>query len=194
MTLPDWRQWFVETARQVIRLCPDNGVAIFFQTDVKHEGTWVDKGYLCSKAAELEGVSLLWNKVVCRAPAGVTTFGRPAYAHLLCFSRGLRTDTALSTPDVLPETGAMTWARAIGLKACGAAVRYVKEQTQTHCVVDPFCGVGTVLAMANALGLEAVGVERNRKRAERAERLRIVRGGAEGDWKVLVSPPLVAQG
>jgi tRNA/tmRNA/rRNA uracil-C5-methylase (TrmA/RlmC/RlmD family) len=38
-------------------------------------------------------------------------------------------------------------------------------------VVDPFCGVGTVLAVANTLGLGAIGVERNRKRAEEARAL-----------------------
>jgi hypothetical protein len=38
-------------------------------------------------------------------------------------------------------------------------------------VVDPFCGVGTVLAVANALGLDALGVEKNRKRAEQAREL-----------------------
>jgi tRNA G10 N-methylase Trm11 len=40
-------------------------------------------------------------------------------------------------------------------------------------VVDPFCGVGTVLAVANALGLEALGVEKARKRAEQARALRV---------------------
>jgi tRNA G10 N-methylase Trm11 len=43
-------------------------------------------------------------------------------------------------------------------------------------VVDPFCGVGTVLAAANALGLDALGVEKNRKRAEEARAL-VVRAG-----------------
>jgi DNA modification methylase len=40
-------------------------------------------------------------------------------------------------------------------------------------VFDPFCGVGTVLAAANALGLDAWGVEKNRKRAEQARELRV---------------------
>jgi tRNA G10 N-methylase Trm11 len=38
-------------------------------------------------------------------------------------------------------------------------------------VVDPFCGVGTVLAVANAHGLDALGVEKHRKRAEQARAL-----------------------
>ena len=38
-------------------------------------------------------------------------------------------------------------------------------------VFDPFCGVGTVLAVANAFGLSALGVEKARKRAEQARQL-----------------------
>ena len=149
---------------------------------MKRDGTWVDKGYLCMKAAELEGVPLLWHKIICRAPPGLATFGRPAYAHLLCFSRGLRADPGRSTADVVPQAGAMTWARAMPLTACVLACRYVREETASRCLVDPFCGVGTALAVANALGLDAVGVERNRKRAERAERLVIVR---DPEWRIV---------
>ena len=38
-------------------------------------------------------------------------------------------------------------------------------------VVDPFCGTGSVLAAANAIGLEAIGVELSRRRAARARKL-----------------------
>jgi len=38
-------------------------------------------------------------------------------------------------------------------------------------VVDPFCGVGTVLAIANAQGLDAIGVELTRRRAAKARKL-----------------------
>jgi tRNA G10 N-methylase Trm11 len=40
-------------------------------------------------------------------------------------------------------------------------------------IFDPFCGVGTVLAVANALGLEAIGVEKARKRSEQSRLLRV---------------------
>jgi tRNA G10 N-methylase Trm11 len=40
-------------------------------------------------------------------------------------------------------------------------------------VFDPFCGVGTVLAVANALGLDALGVEKSRKRCEQARALTV---------------------
>ena len=168
-----WREWFVDTAAVACRTVTDESVAIFFQTDVKREGTGVDKGFLCQLGAQKAGASLLWHKVVCRAPAGVTTFGRPAYAHLLCFSRGLRLTPAQSSPDVLPRLGQMTWARAMGLEACEATCRFLEAHTACRTVVDPFCGIGTMLAVANAHGLHAIGVELSMKRATRARTLAI---------------------
>jgi tRNA G10 N-methylase Trm11 len=49
--------------------------------------------------------------------------------------------------------------------------RFLLSDTGCRTVVDPFCGVGTMLAVANAHGLGAVGVELSPKRAERARRL-----------------------
>ncbi len=166
-----WRDWFVETAALACAAVADASVAIFYQTDVKRDGRWVDKAHLVLTGAERAGSHLLWHKVVCRAPPGVTTFGRPAYAHLLCLSRGLRLPPGRSSPDVLPRLGEMTWARAMGREACEAVARFLVADTGCRTVVDPFCGLGTMLAVANAHGLAAVGVERSPKRAERARHL-----------------------
>lgn len=171
LPLDAWKGWFVEAAALIVSKVPPDGVAIFFQTDIKRDGVWVDKGYLVQKAIEQQGAGLLWHKVVCRAPAGKVTFGRPAYAHLLCCAPALRLTPGESTADVLPDAGEMTWARAIGLNACEAACQFILKRTTTRTVVDPFCGVGTVLAVANRLGLDAIGVELNRKRAEKARQL-----------------------
>lgn len=168
-----WPAWFTSTARLCLSRTPPDGVTIFYQSDVKRQGLWIDKAYLVQRAAEEEGASLLFHKIVCRKPAGTVTHGRAAYGHLLCFSKTLRVDLARSTADVLPDAGHMTWVRAIGLEACKAACRFVLEETQTRTVVDPFCGVGTILAVANQLGLDAVGVELNQKRARKARSLQL---------------------
>ncbi len=168
-----WREWFSETTRLVCERLHPRGVAVFFQTDIKRDGRWVDKAYLVQRGAERAGSSQLFHKVVCRAPVGMTTFGRPAYAHLLAFSRDLRVEPGESTADVLPRLGEMPWARAMGVEACEAAVTFVKERAQAKVVVDPFCGLGTVLAVANRHGLEAIGVELSRKRAEKAQTLEV---------------------
>jgi hypothetical protein len=171
LSVPGYKAWMISTAQLVLSRCADDGVAIFFQTDIKVEGTWLDKGYLVQRAAEDTGHALLWHKVACRVAAGETTFNRPAYHHMLCFSKGVRTTTAAATPDVLPSAGSTTWARGMGTAACTAAVRFVLKHTTTRTVVDPFCGHGTVLAVANHLGLNAVGVEIGVRRAKQAEQL-----------------------
>lgn len=171
---PDgWRQWFIDTAALACRKVADGATAIFFQTDVKRDGLWVDKGFLVQLGAEAAGSHLLWHKIVCRAPAGTATFGRPAYAHLLCFSRTGRLTPAQSSADVLPRLGEMPWARAMGTEACEATCRFLLAHTACRTVVDPFCGLGTMLAVANAHGLDAIGVELSAKRAARARTLEL---------------------
>ncbi len=176
LSLEEWKAWFVDAAALVLASCPEEGVVIFYQRDQKNSGTWVDKGYLVQKAAERMGHKQLWHKIVCRARAGSATFGQPGFSHLLCFSRTLLADVAKSTADVLPLAGDQTWARGMGLLACEAACRFILEQTSTRTVVDPFCGHGSVLAVANDMGLDAIGVEKGRKRAARAQELQVKNG------------------
>jgi hypothetical protein len=166
-----WRRWFVDTVALAAAAVADDAVAVFYQTDVKRDGRWVDKAHLVACGAERAGSALLFHKIVCRVPPGATTFGRPAYAHLLCASRALRLAPGAATPDVLPRLGEMTWARAMGRDACDAVARFLLAHTACRTVVDPFCGLGTMLAVANLHGLDAVGVERSPKRAERARSL-----------------------
>jgi len=171
LSLDAWRQWFLGAAASIFAALPPGSPAIFYQTDIKREGVWVDKGYLCQRAAEIAGVDLLWHKIVCRKPPGSTTYGRPAYAHLLAFARDLADDPGRSLPDVLGDGGWMAWPRAIGDEAARLACRYVLRMTSLRRIVDPFCGQGTILAVANELGLDAVGVDLSAKRCRKATRL-----------------------
>ena len=54
-TLVQWKEWFTTTAALIMSRCPDDGVVIFYQSDIKYEGTWVDKAVLVQKAAENVG-------------------------------------------------------------------------------------------------------------------------------------------
>jgi hypothetical protein len=173
LSFEEWRDWFEHAARAVLAACPPEGVAVFYQRDAKADGRWIDKGYLCQKAAEQAGHRLLWHKIVARAPLGNVTFGKPGYSHLLCFSRELSLEPAHSTPDILGEAGKGTWPRGMGRKVCEAVCRFVLERTETRTIVAPFCGEGAVLAVANSFGLHGIGVERSRKRAEKARALRL---------------------
>src|SRR5258706_4255016 len=117
-----WRTWFVDTVGLVCRTVADDSVAIFYQTDVKRDGRWIDKGHLTLCGADAAGSHALWHKVVCRVAPGITTIGRPAYAHMICVSRERRLAALDASADVLPSLGEMSLARAMGSAACAAAV------------------------------------------------------------------------
>lgn len=171
LTLEDWKGWFTETAALILSKTPPIGATLFFQSDVKVDGVWIDKAYLIQKAAESLGHSQLWHKIFCRADPGSVTYGRPAYSHLLCFSQTLRADVSRSTADVIPDLGEKTWVRGMGMRACEFAVKFTADETRTRTLVNPFCGHAGVLAVANAYGLNAIGIERSPKRAEAAREL-----------------------
>ena len=58
----------------------------------------------------------------------------------------------------------------MGEDACRVACRFLVENTSTRVVADPFCGKGSVLAMANSMGLDALGVDLSEKRCKAARR------------------------
>ncbi len=45
-TLPAWREWFLDAVRVVVDAVPDESAALFFQSDIKRDGAWIDKGAL----------------------------------------------------------------------------------------------------------------------------------------------------
>ena len=171
--LDAWRRWFEDAAALVMECTPDQGVAIFFQSDIKHGGFWIDKGALVSRAAQRAGMSCLFHKIVCRKPPGSSSFGRATYAHMLGFARGQPRRQKQERVDVLPDGGFQPGTNSMGVHACLDACRFVKAETTTRTVVDPFCGWGTVLAVANALGLDAVGVDIALRMCRRASKLQI---------------------
>jgi hypothetical protein len=172
-TLDKWRPWFLDAVRRVIDAVPDGSAALFFQSDIKRDGAWIDKGALVTRAAEDAGARILFHKVVCRRPPGTLTHGRPGFTHLIAVSRTMKCPDVLPIPDVVADAGAQKWVRAMGVRAAAHAVRFAQEQVGAKLIFDPFCGVGTVLAVANRLGLDALGIEKSRKRCEQARALTV---------------------
>jgi hypothetical protein len=173
LTLPAWRAWFLDAVRLVIDAVPEENAALFFQSDIKHDGAWIDKGAMVTRAAEDAGARVLFHKIVCRRPPGLLTYGRPGYTHLIAVSRALKCPDVLPLPDIITDAGRQPWVRAMGIRAAAHAVRFAHDQAGAKVIFDPFCGVGTVLAIANALGVDALGVEKSRKRCEQARVLTV---------------------
>lgn len=173
LDLGGWVGWFVEAAVEVMNSVPDDGLAIFFQSDIKRDGLWVDKSALVARAAERAGMRLLFHKIVCRKAPGTVTYGRASYSHLVGYARTLRPSLARSTADVLLDAGFMPGAKSMGVNACREACGFVRAHTRARTIVDPFCGWGTVLAVANALGFDAIGVDLSARMCRRARQLRL---------------------
>jgi hypothetical protein len=169
ISLDRWREFFLRAACASLLTAADAGLCVFVQTDTKLDGRWISKAGLILRVADELGVAMLFHKVVCRQPPGTRVHGRPGFTHILGFSRLALDDTRHPTPDVLPDRGEMPWTHSIGTAAAVAAVDAVKRLApSTRRIVVPCCGLGTILAVANEHGFDAIGIERNRKRAEAA--------------------------
>jgi hypothetical protein len=177
--LPAWRAWFAEATRLVVDAVTDDSAALFFQSDIKRDGAWIDKGAMVIRAAEDAGARVLFHKIVCRRPPGMLTQGRPGFTHLIAVSRAMKCPDILPIPDVIPDAGRSLWVRAMGVRAAAHAVRFAQEQVGARLIFDPFCGVGTIPAVANALGLDALGVELAKKRCEQARAQRVTSADLE---------------
>ena len=173
LDLPSYKSWFIDAARRILRWVSLDAVAIFYQSDARHAGLLIDKSYLVLRAAEEEQAHLVWHKIVCRRPPLTVAVGRPSYSHMICVSRAPMPPPLKPGPDVLPDAGPMSWSRAMGMTACTVACRFVRENTNTVTIVDPFCGRGTLLAVANDLGFDAIGVDLGGKRCRAARNARV---------------------
>lgn len=154
MTPDRWRGWFEEAAGLAMGLAVPLAPSIFYQTDRKADGQTHSKAALLLRAAEARSVRLLWHKIVLRRRVGAADIHRPGYTHLMAFSAKGKPGAA--SPDVI-ERGKMIYPNAMGLSAASLAVRFAGISSGR--IIDPFCGRGTIPAVAEALGYEAIGVD-----------------------------------
>jgi hypothetical protein len=175
LDLAGWQVWFEDAAFAVLNAVPSDGIAVFFQSDIRRQGLWIDKGELVARAARRADSRLLFHKIVCRKAAGTVTLGRASYSHLLGFSRGVTPKLApgRTTADVLLDAGFMPGKKAMGVNACVDACHFIAQETASERIVDPFCGFGTVLAVANRLGFDAFGVDLSTRMCRRARQLQL---------------------
>ena len=89
---------------------------------------------------------------------------KAAAAALASTRRGTETDLAQCSGDIISNEPASACAQS-SAPSSGAAAAIV---------IDPFCGQGTVLAVANELEMDALGVELSRKRCRQALQLRVL--------------------
>src|SRR5687768_10590685 len=52
LSLEAWRAWFVDTVALACTQVAESAVAVFYQSDIRREGRWIDKGYLVAQGAD----------------------------------------------------------------------------------------------------------------------------------------------
>lgn len=168
LPLERWAAWFRAATEACLTATADDGPCIFFVTDRKAGGATHSKAALVFAVAARTGHRLLWHKIVLRRPVGSTDLHRPGYSHLLAYSRTGRPGPA--GPDVL-DGGGRVYANGMPYHAARVAVAHAARTASR--VLDPFCGRGTVLAVANELGLDATGVDIDAEQCAAARALAI---------------------
>lgn len=166
-----WEAWFTRAVGLSVAAASASAPAIFYQTDRKAAGSLYSKAALVIAAAQGAGARVLWHKIVLRRDVGMIDIHRPGYTHLIAVS--LQGKPGKPTPDVIGR-GRMIYPNAMGLNAAAFAVRFARQSSGT--IVDPFCGRGTVPAVAEAMGLDAIGVDIDQAQCDHAQRLKLKEG------------------
>jgi DNA methylase len=159
---------YIPFLRNAAHLClestKDSGYVIFLQTDRKYKG-WVDKSYFISDEAYKLGYRMVWHKIALRKEPGKSDLFRPTYSHMLCYTKAGKAGPLL--PDVI-QRGSITYDNAFGVEAVKLAIQFLK-QCRIKKVYDVFVGSGTTLAVANAFGLDAVGIDIDKAQCKKAQ-------------------------
>jgi hypothetical protein len=155
LSMPEWARWFRNAVALCVRASSPMSPVVFYQTDRKFAGRLISKASLVLDAAATEGASPLWHKIAVRGGIGKVDFYRPGFSHLIAVSRIGRSGGA--TPDVL-DAGRPVYRNGIGIEVARLAVNFASGKDRVR-VVDPFCGRGTIPAVADALGLDSIGID-----------------------------------
>jgi len=168
LNIKEYEVFFRSAAKACFQSMNEDGYCIFLQTDRKYHG-WVDKGYWLTDEAYALGFHTVWKKIAVTKEIGKADLFRPTYSTMLCFTkRGL---VGKLFPDVI-YSGEKTYTHAFGVDAVSLCVDYVKSHG-IKLVVDPFCGSGTTLAIANKLGLDAIGIDLSKEACVIARKLKL---------------------
>lgn len=167
MTLEQYLVFFEKVAHLIFEKLHSKGYAIFIQTDRKYEGRTIDKSHMLTSIADSMGCRLVWHKIVLHREVDHTDLHRPTYAHMLCYSYDGKPGSAF--PDVLP-VGRKLYKNGTPMNAAYAALEYIQRTNKVnHAIVDPFVGQGTIPAIANQLGMDAIGVDIDPQQADKAK-------------------------
>lgn len=156
----EWRQWYLHALYSCMAAQGENLPAVFYVTDRRYRGELLSKaGFVLRMAGQVHR-KVLWHKIALRLKPGTEDSRRPGFVHVIAVggsgcSPGFDTPSS-AWPDVF-DMGPRLYKNGMGVEAARMAVGYCSRFGST--IVNPFCGRGTVLAVAEERGLDAVGVD-----------------------------------
>lgn len=156
MDIEQWKMWFKTACTSIQNSLDEKGIVFFYQTDRRFKGRIIDKKGLISESFNNAGFTNILSKVVLKQKVNTTNLFRPTYTNLFAFSK--KTKTGKATPDVI-ECGKMLYKNAMGFNAVECCINFLIQKKIEGVVVDPFCGMGSVLKIANKLGFDSLGVD-----------------------------------
>jgi hypothetical protein len=161
-TLEDWEIWF----RNAISLCfkASSGPVVFYVTDRKSGGRIYSKAGTIFSEAATYGAIPAWHKICLCRDVGQTDIHRPTFTHLLAFNGS----PGKASPDVI-QRGKTVYKNGTGLVAARVGVEWIKKQAES--ITDPFCGQGTIPAVAEAFGVSATGIDIDELQCKKARAL-----------------------
>lgn len=163
--------FFREVTQLILSKLHPDGYAVFIQTDRKYQRQWIDKSYIITKIAREFNppLKMVWHKIVLHRDVNRTDLHRPTYAHMLCYTHHGTTGEA--TPDVLPVSGKL-YKNGTPIGAAETAINFIKRYSKSGItVVDPFVGQGTIPAISNYYGLNAIGIDIDATQVEIARKM-----------------------
>ena len=162
--LGEYEKWVRRAATECFRSASKGCPVIFIQTDRRKGGRQFSKASLLMNIAAEQGWFLLWHKIELTAEVGKSSLYRPTFRNMVCFGRG-KMSAGQATADVVPRSKPL-YDMAFSFDAARACLEFCKEFSNR--VLDPFCGYGTTLHVAEELGMDSVGVDIDEKCCEKA--------------------------
>jgi hypothetical protein len=171
-----YKKWFIDCVELIFNKLNDGEYAIFSQTDSKIINPnsemigWNDKSVWIALANEKCNCNcnLMWHKISTCLDDNNIIGGyryRPCYTHLICYGKNVSYSAGdFMTPDII-DRGEMISNKSMGVESCILCMCFLKYVSKTSCVVNPFSGYGTILAVANYFDLKSIGIEISQKRA-----------------------------
>ena len=169
LTMDQYLEFFKSATSLIFQKLDPRGYAVFIQTDRKFQREWIDKSFLLNNTAKIHGLKLVWHKIVLHREVDRTDLYRPGFAHMLCYT--VNGTSGAASPDVIPVSRRL-YKNGTPIEAATRAIAFIDRYTgSSKVILDPFVGRGTIPAIANNFGMDAIGIDIDPAQAEKARRM-----------------------